>query len=78
MSIDILQEKIRKTKSPIIVDLTVRPDHIPDFLRDGKNEAEALDYFCRELLNGLKGRVPGVRFSFDQWALWVPWIPFPL
>lgn len=69
MSIDILQEKIRKTKSPILVDLAVRPDHIPDFLRDGKNEAEALDYFCRELLNGLKGRVPGVRFSFDQWAL---------
>jgi orotidine-5'-phosphate decarboxylase len=69
MSIDILQEKIRKTKSPIIVDLAVRPDHIPEFLRDGKNEAEALDYFCRELLNGLKGKVPGVRFSFDQWAL---------
>lgn len=69
MSIDILQEKIRKTKSPILVDLAVRPDHIPDFLRDGKNEAEALDYFCRELLNGLKGKVPGVRFSFDQWAL---------
>lgn len=69
MSIDILQEKIRKTKSPILVDLAVRPDHIPEFLRDGKNEAEALDYFCRELLNGLKGKVPGVRFSFDQWAL---------
>lgn len=69
MSIDILQEKIRKSKSPILVDLAARPDQIPDFVREGKTEAEALEFFCRELLNGLKGKVPGVRFSFDQWAI---------
>lgn len=69
MSIDILQEKIRKTKSPILVDLAVRPNQVPEFIREGKTEAEALDFFCRELLNGLKGKVAGVRFSFDQWAI---------
>lgn len=69
MSVDILQEKIRKTKSPLVLDLSVRPDQIPEFVREGKNEAEALDVFCRQLMDGLKGKVPGVRFSFDQWAL---------
>lgn len=66
---DLLQEKIRKTKCPIIVDLAAKPEHIPAHTREGKSEAEALSQFCRELLAGLKGLVPGVRFNFDQWAL---------
>lgn len=69
MSVDILQEKIRKTKCPIIMDLSVRPEHIPPHIREVASEADAYDQFCRELLNGLKGIVPAVRFSFDQWAL---------
>ncbi len=60
---DLLQEKIRKTKCPILVDFAVEPGYIPEHLQG--------DYpaFCRELLQGLKGLVPGVRFSFDQFAL---------
>ena len=69
MSVDILQEKIRKTKSPIIVDLAVKPEQIPGHIWEGKSQAEAMDLFCRELMVGLKGKVSGVRFSFDQWAL---------
>ena len=69
MSVDILQEKIRKTKCPILVDLAVRPEQIPGHLWEGKNQAQAMEAFCRALLTGLKGKVPGVRFSFDQWAL---------
>lgn len=69
MSVDKLQEKIRKLKCPIIVDLAVKQEHIPAHIREGKNETEALSQFCREMLTGLKGVVPGVRFSFDQWAL---------
>lgn len=69
MSVDKLQEKIRKLKSPIILDLSAKLSHIPAQLREGKREAEALAEFCRQLLTGLKGTVPGVRFSFDQWAL---------
>ena len=69
MSVDILQEKIRKTKSPIIIDLAMQREQIPTFLREGKSEAEALDAYCRTLLTALNGKVAGVRFSFDQWAL---------
>ena len=69
MSVDILQEKIRKTKSPIIVDLAMVQSQIPVHIREGKPEAEALDCYSRALLEALKGKVPGVRFSFDQWAL---------
>ncbi len=60
---DLLQEKIRKTKSPLIVDLGVENPQIPAHLEG--------DYvrFCRELLDGLKGQVAGVRFNFDQFAV---------
>ena len=66
---DLLQEKIRKTKCPIIVDLTVKPEHIPPYLLEGNTVAEAMAAFDQKLLEGLKGLVPGVRFHFDQWAL---------
>lgn len=69
MSVDILQEKIRKTKSPILLDLAVQQEQIPVHIREGKTSVQALDDFCRALLSGLKGKIPGVRFSFDQWAL---------
>ncbi len=60
---DLLQEKIRKLKCPVIADFAVEPSYIPPHLQG--------DYagFCRGLLQGLKSFVPGVRFSFDQFAL---------
>jgi len=69
MSVEKLQEKIRKTKSPILVDLTMKWEHIPEALREGNGEAEACAAYCRELLAGLKGTVAGVRVCFDHWAL---------
>ncbi len=69
MSVDILQEKIRKTKCPIIVDFSLRADHLPQQMLDGKTEAEAMDAYCRALMTALKGKVAGVRFNFDQWAI---------
>ncbi len=60
---DLLQEKIRKLKCPIVVDFGVEPSFMPPHLQG--------DYgrFCRELLHGLRDLVPGVRFCFDQFAL---------
>jgi orotidine-5'-phosphate decarboxylase len=69
MSVDILQEKIRKTKSPIIVDLSVDIHQIPASVRQDKSAAEAYYDFCSALLDGLKDRVPGVRFDFNHCAL---------
>lgn len=69
MSVDILQDKIRKTKCPIIVDFALLPEHLPPQLLEGKTETEAMEAYIRSLLTGLKGKVPGVRFHFDQWAI---------
>lgn len=63
MSVDVLQEKIRKLKNPSMVDLAVLPQQLPGCV-DGDYVA-----FCRQMLGALKGIVPAVRFSFDRFAL---------
>lgn len=69
MSIDVLQEKIRKLKNPIVVDFSALPEHIPAHIRQGKTEVDAYSSFCKALMEGLRGVVPAVRFSFGQFAL---------
>ena len=69
MSMDLLQEKIRKLKCPLIVDLSLRQEHIPAHIQEGRTALEAYTLYCLELMEALKGLVPGVRFSFDQMAL---------
>lgn len=66
MSVDILQEKIRKTKNPSMVELILpMQDLPPQFTQD----AAGYGAFCRELLGGLRGIVPAVRVSFACFAL---------
>ena len=66
MSIDILQEKIRKLKNPSVVELMLPlTDLPPRYAHDAKGYGE----FCRDLLGGLKGIVPAVRLSFGVFAL---------
>lgn len=73
MSIDALQEKIRKLKNPSMVDFGVRWEALPPHLLDEEgNLLAAYCRFCRELLAGLKGKVPAVRFSFGTFALLGP------
>ena len=67
MSIDALQEKIRKRKCALIVDMTVFPEDLP-----GEGSAEELERFSKELLRALRGRVPGVRFRLSALALMGP------
>ena len=69
MAIDVLQDKIRKQKCPVVVDFTVLPEHIPPHLRDDAAPEAAYGRFCRELLTGLKGKVPALRFSLGAFAL---------
>ncbi len=69
MSIDVLQEKIRKMKNPSLLELALPlSDLPPQFARD------AIGYgaFCRELLDGLKASIPAVRVSFAAFALLGP------
>lgn len=70
MSIDFLHEKIRKLKSPLIVDMSITPELLPPHLLEQEGDyPKAYFRFCRELLEALAGVVPGVRFSFDTFAL---------
>lgn len=70
MSVDILQEKIRKLKNPTLVELMPEEDLLPPQLRrEEVSFASSWGQYCRELLAGLKGIVPGIRVGFGAYAL---------
>lgn len=70
MSIDVLQEKIRKSKNPAMVDLALNVSDLPaHLLEEERSTAAAYGRFCRELLEKLKGTVPAVRVGFTAFAL---------
>ena len=70
MSVDILQDKIRKSKNPSVIDLSLNSSDLPPHLMaEEGTAAKAYDRFCREMLDALKGTVPGVRFSFTAFSL---------
>jgi orotidine-5'-phosphate decarboxylase len=66
MSADILQEKIRKTKNPSVLELVLPVSDLPPkFPQNGEGYAA----FCRELLEYFQGSIPAVRVSFTAFAL---------
>jgi len=70
MAIDVLQEKIRKTKNPSVLELSAPVSALPpQLLAETGGSGEAYARFCRELLEHLKGTVPAVRLSFTTFAL---------
>lgn len=73
MSIDVLQEKIRKLKNPSMIDLTLPVGELPPHLMaEEGSAAKAYGRFCRELLEKLKGTVPAVRVGFTPFTLLGP------
>ncbi len=60
---DLLQEKIRKLKCPIVLDFGVENACIPEHLRG------SLPALCREMMESFQGILPAVRFNFDQFAM---------
>lgn len=70
MSVDILQEKVRKLKNPSMLELCMPISDLPPYmLKEESSPAAAYGRFCRELLTGLKGIVPAVRVSFAAFAI---------
>ncbi|MGM9584497.1 MAG: hypothetical protein ACI3V1_03060 [Faecousia sp.] len=70
MSVDVLQEKIRKSRNPVILELPAAGSELPaHVLGAAGSDAEACALACRELLDGLKGLVPAVRIRFSRFAL---------
>ncbi len=68
MSMDRLQEKIRKTKNPSVLELGA-VEIPPHLLAEEGSSGAAYARFCRELLETLKGTVPAVRVSFASFVL---------
>ncbi len=70
MSIDMLQEKVRKTKNPSVLYFDGVTDWIPAHIRSAaQSDCAAYGEFCRSLLSELKGIIPAVRFSFGGFSL---------
>ena len=70
MAIEILHEKIRKLKNPSMVDFSMNIGCVPPhILQEEGSELAAQVRMIRELMEGLKGIVPAVRFSFGDFAL---------
>lgn len=73
MSVDILQDKIRKMKNPSMVDLALNSGDLPpSHLAQEGSAAAAYGRFCVELLEKLKGTVPAVRVGFTAFAVLGP------
>ncbi len=72
MSVDRLQEKIRKGKNALIVTLPADPGVLPPEFREGDGPLARTDAYCRELMSALKGIVPGVRLSLSAFSLMGP------
>lgn len=73
MSVDVLQEKIRKTKNPSMLELGIAVSDLPPhILAESESAPAAYGRFCRELMEGLKNKIPAVRVSFSAFALLGP------
>lgn len=69
MSVDRLQEKIRKLKNPAVIDLDMSKDQVPTaFMSDGAPFADSFERYSKALLDGLKEQVCAVRFSVNAAA----------
>lgn len=70
MSIDRLQEKIRKTKNPSILDFDITKECLPQHLLSEEGIfLKAYTRFCLELMDALRGIIPAVKFNFAGFAL---------
>ena len=71
MSIDHLQDRIRKLKNPSVIDFNLLPEHIPPHIQERDTFfVSAYEYYCTELMKGLKDVVPAVRFSLSMMSFY--------
>ena len=70
MSIEKLQEKIRKVKNPSVIDFTLSREHIPSIvLNNLDGYLSAYGRYCLTLMEALNSLVPAVRFRFSSFAV---------
>lgn len=70
MSIDILQNKIKKCGSVLMVDLSITEGDIPPVILEAAGSYEnACFQYAKQLLDALKGKVAAVKFRFLPFVL---------
>lgn len=70
MSIDRLQNKIRKMKCPIVLDFQLDESLVPqDFMAHEKSFLKAYVRYAITLMDGLRDTIPAVRFHFSEYAV---------
>ncbi len=70
MSVDTLQEKIRKSKNPTMLELCISKEDVPpQIMSEEGSVSAAVARYSRELLSGLKDTVSAVRISFTAFAV---------
>lgn len=70
MSIDVLQDKIRKMKNPSALVIAPLADQIPQSVSDAhESMAEAASAYCCGLLDGLRDVMPAVRVDPGAFAI---------
>lgn len=71
MSIDKLQDRIRKLKSPLAVDLFAQAEHVPHtFLRNEEGFLSAYIAYCEALLEAMKETVPAIRLDQGMFSFY--------
>lgn len=69
MSVDLLQEKIRKVKNPSVLQLDALMQTVPPYLLENNSSASAYRIFAATLLEQLRETVGAVRFGFAGFAM---------
>lgn len=70
MSIDKLQNKIRKLKNPLMVAFSADYSQVPPaYLTDETNAIAGYSSYAKDLLVALKDTVPAVRFDFGSFSV---------
>ena len=72
MSIDRLQDRIRKVKNPVVLELSLSVSQLPRPQAPEMTPAQRYAAYCRKLLEGLKGSIRAVRFGSASFALLGP------
>ena len=71
MSIDKLQNQIRKLNNPSVVDFSFDQSLIPPrFYESAETAVQAYCQYAGQVLEALKGIVPAVRFGMGTFSLW--------
>ncbi len=71
MAIDKFQDKIRKMKCPLVLELTLDAGEIPPHILESAGQVlSGYKVFAKSLLEALKATLPAVRFSFGMFSLY--------